>query len=80
MSDATPSVVDEQLRYEIGRQSFEIIDAGLPLDRVAASALDLIVVRARRSGSSFIFCKPSWADSRRAGCVNLVSRTSRRGE
>ena len=42
VSDATPSVVDEQLRYEVGPQSFEIIDAGLPLDRVAASALDLI--------------------------------------
>ena len=57
VSDATPSVVDEQLRYEVGPQSFEIIDAGLPLDRVAASALDLIG-GATRSSSSFIFCKP----------------------
>ena len=42
VSDATPSVVDEQLRYEIGPQSFEIIDAGLPLERVVAASLDAI--------------------------------------
>jgi uncharacterized protein len=44
VSDATPSVIEEQLRYEIGRQDFEVIDAGLPLDRVAAAALDVIGV------------------------------------
>ena len=42
VSDATPSVVDEQLRYEIGPQSFEVIDAGLPLERVVAASLDAI--------------------------------------
>jgi uncharacterized protein len=42
VSDATPSVVDEQLGYEIGPQSFEVIDASLPLDRVVASSLDAI--------------------------------------
>jgi predicted kinase len=50
VSDATPSVVDEQLRYEIGPQSFEIIDAGLPLERVVAASLDAIgATGARRS-------------------------------
>ncbi|HZP09485.1 AAA family ATPase [Methyloceanibacter sp.] len=41
-SDATPSVVDEQLRYEIGPQNFELIDAGLPLAQVAHAALEAI--------------------------------------
>jgi uncharacterized protein len=42
VSDATPSVVDEQLRYVIGPQSFAVIDAGLPLDRVVAASLAAI--------------------------------------
>jgi aminoglycoside phosphotransferase family enzyme/predicted kinase len=46
VSDATPSVVDEQLSYEIGPQSFEVIDASLPLECVVASALDAIGARA----------------------------------
>ena len=37
-SDATPSVVDEQLGYDIGAQSFVVIDAGAPLERVAERA------------------------------------------
>lgn len=41
-SDATPSVVDEQLSYEIGPQNFELIDAALPLEQVAAAALEAI--------------------------------------
>ena len=50
VSDATPSVVDEQLRYEIGPQSFEIINASLPLERVVAASLDAIdVTRVRQS-------------------------------
>jgi uncharacterized protein len=39
VSDASPAVVDEQLGYEIGPQSFEVIDASLPLERVAAASL-----------------------------------------
>jgi predicted kinase len=42
VSDASPSVVDEQLGYEIGPQSFEVIDASLPLERVVAASLDAI--------------------------------------
>ncbi len=41
-SDATPQVVEEQLSYEIGPQNFELIDAGRPLEQVAAAALDAI--------------------------------------
>jgi aminoglycoside phosphotransferase family enzyme/predicted kinase len=48
VSDSTPSVVDEQLSYEIGPQSFEVIDANLPLERVVASSLDAIGTRAGR--------------------------------
>jgi uncharacterized protein len=42
VSDATPSVVDEQLDYDIGRQSFERIDASLSLDQVAETCLKRI--------------------------------------
>jgi len=48
VSDATPSVVDEQLHYEIGPQSFAVIDAGLPLDRVVAASLAAIGATAGR--------------------------------
>ncbi len=48
VSDATPSVVEEQLSYEIGPQSFEVIDASLPLERVVASSLDAIGAGADR--------------------------------
>ena len=39
VSDATPSVVDEQLGYDIGAQGFTVIDASRPLDEVAAECL-----------------------------------------
>ncbi|MBC8012479.1 MAG: AAA family ATPase [Methyloceanibacter sp.] len=39
VSDATPEVVDVQLGYDIGPQSFEGIDASLPIDQVVASCL-----------------------------------------
>jgi len=39
VSDATPEVVDVQLGYDIGRQSFEAIDASLPVDQVVAACL-----------------------------------------
>jgi aminoglycoside phosphotransferase family enzyme/predicted kinase len=42
VSDASSSVVDEQLGYEISPQSFEVIDASLPLERVVAASLDTI--------------------------------------
>jgi len=44
VSDATPEVVDVQLGYDIGPQSFEVIDAGLPVDQVVASCLERIGV------------------------------------
>jgi predicted kinase len=44
VSDATLEVVDAQLGYGIGRQSFQTIDAGRPLDRVVADCLELLGV------------------------------------
>ena len=41
-SDATPSVIDEQLGYDIGAQGFTVIDASRPLDEVAADCLERI--------------------------------------
>jgi aminoglycoside phosphotransferase family enzyme/predicted kinase len=42
VSDATPSVVDEQLAYDIGAQGFAVIDASRPLGEVAAHCLKRI--------------------------------------
>jgi uncharacterized protein len=42
VSDASAAVVDEQLSYDLGRQSFTPIDASLPLDDVAAGCLEQI--------------------------------------
>jgi predicted kinase len=39
VSDATPAVVDEQLGYDLGRQSFTRIDASRPLEEVAVDCL-----------------------------------------
>jgi hypothetical protein len=47
VSDATQEVVDVQLGYDIGPQSFEAIDAGLPVDQVVASCLEHIGARPR---------------------------------
>jgi hypothetical protein len=47
VSDATPSVIDEQLGYDIGAQSFEVIDASRPIDQVAAACLDRIGIEPR---------------------------------
>jgi predicted kinase len=41
-SDATPSVIDEQLGYDIGAQGFTVIDASRPLEEVAADCLKRI--------------------------------------
>jgi hypothetical protein len=43
VSDATPEVVDVQLGYDIGPQSFEVIDASLPVDQVVALSLERMV-------------------------------------
>ena len=42
VSDATPSVVDIQLGYDIGKQDFAVIDASRPLDEVAAACLQRV--------------------------------------
>ena len=42
VSDATPAVLDEQLGYDLGQQTFAVIDAGRPLDEVVASCLERI--------------------------------------
>ena len=36
VSDATPAVLDEQLSFDLGPQTFAVIDAGRPLDEVVA--------------------------------------------
>jgi len=41
-SDATPAVLDQQLAYDLGPQSFAVVDANRPLDQVVASCLGLI--------------------------------------
>jgi uncharacterized protein len=42
VSDATTGVVDAQLGYDIGPQSFAVIDASKPLDQVTAACLERI--------------------------------------
>jgi predicted kinase len=42
VSDASPSVVDIQLGYDLGPQDFAVIDASRPLDEVAAACLQRI--------------------------------------
>ena len=42
VSDATPSVVDIQLSYDLGPQDFAVIDASRPLDEVVAACLQRI--------------------------------------
>jgi aminoglycoside phosphotransferase family enzyme/predicted kinase len=41
VSDATPAVLDEQLAFDIGPQTFAVIDAGRPFDEVVASCLEV---------------------------------------
>ena len=48
VSDATASVVETQLTYDIGRQDFEVIDASRPFEQVVASCLDVIGAGGRR--------------------------------
>ncbi len=42
VSDATATVLDQQLTYDLGEQSFAVVDAGRPLDEVVASCLEII--------------------------------------
>jgi uncharacterized protein len=44
VSDATPEVVEAQLGYDIGSQSFAVIDASRPIDQVGAACLERIGV------------------------------------
>lgn len=46
VSDATAEVVDVQLGYDLGPQSFAVIDASKPLNQVAAACLERIGARA----------------------------------
>jgi predicted kinase len=39
VSDATPSVLEEQLTYDLGPQTFTVVDAGRPVDDVVAACL-----------------------------------------
>jgi hypothetical protein len=47
VSDATPEVVDVQLGYDIGEQNFAAIDAGGPVEQVAAACLERLGLRPR---------------------------------
>jgi len=42
VSDATPAVLDEQLSFDLGPQTFAVIDAGRPLAEVVRSCLEVI--------------------------------------
>lgn len=44
VSDATPAILDQQLAYERGEQSFAVVDAGRPLDEVVAACLKIAVL------------------------------------
>jgi predicted kinase len=39
-SDATPAVIDAQLKYEIGKQNFQVLNASLPCEQVVAAGLE----------------------------------------
>lgn len=41
-SDATQAVLDEQLSFDLGQQTFAVIEAGRPLDEVVRSCLKVI--------------------------------------
>jgi len=42
VSDATAAVLERQLEYDLGLQDFAVVDAGRPVDEVAADCLRLI--------------------------------------
>jgi predicted kinase len=43
VSDATPEIVDAQLGYVIGKQSFAVVDARRPLEDVVAACLERVL-------------------------------------
>jgi aminoglycoside phosphotransferase family enzyme/predicted kinase len=45
VSDATAAVLEQQLEYDLGPQDFTVVDAGRPVDDVAADCLRLIQAR-----------------------------------
>ncbi len=47
VSDATAAVLEQQLEYDLGPQDFAVVDAGRPVDEVAADCLRLIQADAR---------------------------------
>jgi uncharacterized protein len=47
VSDATPELVDVQLGYDVGPQSFTVIDASGPVETVAASCLERLGIEPR---------------------------------
>lgn len=47
VSDATPELVDVQLGYDVGPQSFAVIDASGPVETVAASCLERLGIEPR---------------------------------
>jgi uncharacterized protein len=47
VSDATAAVLEQQLEYDLGTQDFAVVDAGRPVDDVAADCLRLIEADAR---------------------------------
>ena len=60
VSDATPDVVDEQLGYDLGSQSFAVIDASRDVDQVAASCLDRIGVKPEAGHVNSFFANALW--------------------
>jgi predicted kinase len=49
VSDATPEVVEVQLGYDIGPQTFSVVDGSRSVDEVAADCLEQIGLRVRRA-------------------------------
>ena len=42
ISDATPAILEQQLEYDLGPQSFTVVDANRPVDEVVASCLGIL--------------------------------------
>ncbi len=80
VSDATPEVVEEQLGYDIGPQTFAVVDASRPIEQVAASCLARIGVKPPAAQVDSLFTNPLWPTVRRgAGCVDLAAKQGRSG-
>ena len=53
VSDATAAVLEQQLDYDLGPQSFTVVDANRPVDEVVATCLDIL-----RQGSNERSARP----------------------